>query len=449
MLDANGAVVRYDAGEIDVPESRANAGSRRIALRFARLRTTAPGGGGAPIVYLAGGPGGSGIEAMRQEVPAFFGALRAAGDVIALDQRGTAASNAVPFCPFSAPLGGEVPGTRSALEELFVAEARRCAAVWRSAGVDLTGYTTRESTADLDDLRRALGAERLRLVALSYGTQLALDAVRVLGPRVQRVVLVGSEQPGETVKLPSHTDAYLARLAARAAADPSGRYPDLVGTMRRVLDGLDRSPRIVTVRGRRLAIGGFEMRIATGALLRERGEVARVPELYRAMDGGDFSAAAAAVARLPRGITGLRGMPEAVSAWSGIDPERLALLREQTPAAVLADALNFPAFRLRDALGVGDAGPAYRAPVRSCTPALFAGGDLDGRTVIEDQRAIAAGFPNAAFIELRNGGHTAFRDDPRVVSRVVDFLRGSAVRSETLVLPPLPFSQPESEGAVL
>jgi pimeloyl-ACP methyl ester carboxylesterase len=386
---------------------------------------------------------------MRQEVPAFFGALRAAGDVIALDQRGTGGSNAIPFCPFADPLAAGVPGTRSRLEELFAAESRRCAAVWRAGDIDLDGYTTRESTDDLDDLRRALGAQRLRLVALSYGTQVALDAVRVLGPRVERVVLVGSEQPGETVKLPSHTDAYLARLAARAAADPSGRYPDLVGTMRRVLNDLDRSPRIVTVRGKRVAIGGFEMRIATGALLRERAEVARVPELYRAMDAGDFTAAAAVVGRLPRGITGLRGMPEAVSAWSGIDPERFALLREQTPAAVLADALNFPAFRLREPLGVGDAGAAYRAPVRSTTPALFAGGDLDGRTVIEDQRAIAAGFPRSAFIELRNGGHTAFRDDPRVVERIVEFLNGAALRSETLSLPPISFSHPESEGAVL
>jgi pimeloyl-ACP methyl ester carboxylesterase len=449
MLAPDGALVRYEAGELDVPESRAHAGARRIPLRFARLRGSRAGSDPAPTVYLAGGPGGSGIEAMRQEMPGFFSALRAAGDVIALDQRGTGASNTIPFCPFADPIAPDVPATRSLLEERFAGEAQRCAASWRSAGIDLSGYTTRESTYDLEDLRRALGAERLRLVALSYGTQVALDAVRVLGPRIERVVLVGSEQPGETVKLPAHTDAYLARLAARAAADPSGRYPDLVGTMRRVLADLDRTPRVVTVRGERIALGGFELRIATGALLRERGEVARIPELYRAMEAGDFGAAAAIVRRVTRGVTGLHGMPEAVAAWSGIDPDRLALVREQARSAVLEDALNFPSFRLQVPLGVGDAGAAYRAPVGSSTPALFAGGDLDGRTVIEDQRAIAAGFPNSAFIEVRNGGHTVFRDDARVVRRIVAFLRGDPVRSETLTLPSVAFSHPDSEGAVL
>ncbi|HEY0614028.1 MAG TPA: alpha/beta hydrolase [Candidatus Elarobacter sp.] len=445
MLGADGSVVRYEAGELDVPELRSRPSSRLIPLRFARLRSTGA-SGASPIVYLAGGPGGSGIEAMRQEIPSFFTALREAGDVVALDQRGTGASNAIPFCPFSTPLAPEVPITRAPLESFLIAEAQRCAASWRSAGVELGGYTTRESVLDLDELRRALGAERLRLVALSYGTQLALDAVRVLGPRIERVVLVGSEQPGETVKLPARTDAYLARLGALAAADPAapGRYPDLVGTMRRVLADVDRRPRVVEVRGRRVAIGGFELRLATGALLRERAEVARVPELYRSLAAGDDTAAAAAVARIPRGVTGLRGMPEAVLAWSGIEPDRLATVRDQTSAAALEDALNFPAFRLQAALGVGDAGADYRAPVRAGTPALFAAGDLDGRTYIEDQRAIAAGFPNASFVEVRNGGHSVFRDDPRVVRCIVDFLRGLRVPSQTLALPPPSFSHPDS-----
>ena len=53
------------AGELwtlSVPENRDEPGSRHIELCFVRLPSTAalP---GAPIVYLAGGPGSSGIEA--------------------------------------------------------------------------------------------------------------------------------------------------------------------------------------------------------------------------------------------------------------------------------------------------------------------------------------------------------------------------------------------------
>ena len=41
-----------------------------------------------------------------------------------------------------------------ALEE----SARKCSTLWRSRGVDLAGYNTRESAEDVEDLRRAVGA---------------------------------------------------------------------------------------------------------------------------------------------------------------------------------------------------------------------------------------------------------------------------------------------------
>src|SRR3546814_18583991 len=50
------------------------------------------------LVYLAGGPGGSGISAAEGPRFELFMALREVADVIALDQRGTGASAVDPDC---------------------------------------------------------------------------------------------------------------------------------------------------------------------------------------------------------------------------------------------------------------------------------------------------------------------------------------------------------------
>src|SRR5947207_14089952 len=59
-----------------------------IELVFLRFKSTAK-TPGPPIVYLAGGPGGSGIGTARGSRFRLFIAMREVGDVIAFDQRGT------------------------------------------------------------------------------------------------------------------------------------------------------------------------------------------------------------------------------------------------------------------------------------------------------------------------------------------------------------------------
>ena len=75
-------------GTLLVPENRSNPQSNLIELAFVRFKSTAP-NPGPPIVYLAGGPGGSGIDAARGSRFPLFMAFREIADVIAFDQRGT------------------------------------------------------------------------------------------------------------------------------------------------------------------------------------------------------------------------------------------------------------------------------------------------------------------------------------------------------------------------
>ena len=87
-----------ERGFFEVPEDRRIPGSRRIRLGYVRFASTSP-NPGPPIVYLAGGPGGSGVRtAMGPRFPIFM-ALREVADVIAFDQRGTGLSAHIPDRP--------------------------------------------------------------------------------------------------------------------------------------------------------------------------------------------------------------------------------------------------------------------------------------------------------------------------------------------------------------
>src|SRR5215213_4980481 len=74
------AVFAQEKGELTVPENRSNPHSRTITIKYQRFPSTAK-KPGYPIVYLAGGPGGSGIGALQGPRKAIAEALREFGDV--------------------------------------------------------------------------------------------------------------------------------------------------------------------------------------------------------------------------------------------------------------------------------------------------------------------------------------------------------------------------------
>ncbi|MCH7974579.1 MAG: hypothetical protein IH949_11980, partial [Bacteroidetes bacterium] len=95
FIAENGKEVKAEKGILLVPENRSNSKSRLIPINFVRFRSISK-NPGSPIVYLAGGPGSSGIQTARRSFSLFM-ALREVSDVIVFDQRGTGDQSMV--CP--------------------------------------------------------------------------------------------------------------------------------------------------------------------------------------------------------------------------------------------------------------------------------------------------------------------------------------------------------------
>jgi len=73
---------------------------------------------------------------------------------------------------------------------------------WKDEGVDVFGYTTLENVQDLDALRRHLGAEKITLWGISYGSHLALAALKTMDDRIEKVIIASAEgMRGEKVNL--------------------------------------------------------------------------------------------------------------------------------------------------------------------------------------------------------------------------------------------------------
>lgn len=442
-----------ELGRFQVPEDHARRDGRSLELAFVRFPATGP-DPGSPIVYLAGGPGGSAIEIGRGPRGVLFQALREAGDVVLLDQRGTGLSRPVLGCPNTVVLPADQVRTAESSLARVRAAAAECAEWWRSEGVDLSAWDTEASADDLDALRQALGVERLRLVGMSYGTHLALATIRRYGDRIERAVLAGVEGMDDTLKLPSRVQANLERVGDIVAADPGWgrRIPDLAGLVARLAERLDRAPVAIafpseaagTGRPGLVRLSGLDVRQLAGDLASRRRSMPELTALFGPAAVDDLTPLAR-VARTELRSARLSAMALAMDCTSGVSPERLERVRREAPGSSVGTALDFPFPDFCDVVGVPDLGPAFRAPVRSEVPVLFLSGTLDGRTPAANAEEVLTGFPNGAHVVVENVGHDheLLVGSPDIVATIVGYLSGYPPAARRLSLPPVELGSPD------
>lgn len=437
-----GDTVSAQYGYLWVPESRTKPEGRLLRLGFVRFPSTSP-DPGPPIIYLAGGPGGSGIDAARGIRFPVFMALREAGDVIALAQRGTRGS--IPFlvCPEPWVYPLEQVLTREAFLQSMLAWSRRCVDHWSALGIDLAAYNTVESADDVEDLRKALGLDQVSLWGISYGTHLALSVLRRHPTSVHRAVLAGVEGPDQTYKLPSNQQAVLERVHSMVLADSAAgaSFPDFLGSVKMVLDTLKEAPAGVTGRDPNtgqpvsVTIGEFDLQWLTAGSIGDPSVLSQLPYVYSLLAAADFASIAAFVAGSR--TRSMLAMSFPMDCASGASAQRLEEIRRESPETLLEDAIDFPFPYICDAWPHATLGDAFRSPVRSDVPTQFISGTLDGRTPVSNAEEVRSGFPNSGHLILEGAGHSdgLVLSTPRIREVMVEFLKGGAPADEQVAVP--------------
>lgn len=443
--------IAAELGRLEVPERRGDPASRSITIAFARIPSTSA-TPGPPVIYLDGGPGGSGIGAARiPEYASIFRALRASSDVILLSQRGTGLSDRL-GCLGGDPLPADALTTAARMSAEIASRHAACAASLRAQGADLAGYTSNESADDIDAVRAALGVPKVSLLGFSYGTHLALATLRRHGDRIARAVLIGTEGPGDTWKLPSTYDAQVASIQALIDADPKARerMGDFTSSLRALLARTADTPIDVTFKTgdteRTMAIGAAGILYLLRRDIGDTNDLSWIPAfVYETLSGDTRILSQLLARRMPGLERGVHMMAAAMDCASAAPAERLARIRAEEPGSIFGALTNFPFPDVCAAAGLEPIGPAFHAPVQSAVPALFVSGTLDSNTPPAQAEAVMRGFPNASHLVVEGAGHESTLT-LAVRERIVTFLEGGVVQSATLPGQPIEFWLPRTAG---
>lgn len=217
---------------------------RQIDVHFAVLPALARHKHPDPVFLFAGGPGQSAID-LAGTASRLLARLSNRRDIVLVDQRGTGRSAPL-MCPEVAPT--------APMARLLTAEAQgqRLAAcreaLRRLPHGDLRHYTTWIAMGDFEAVREALGAPRINLLGVSYGTRAALEYQRQFPQAVRRVVMDGVVPPDLVLPATFATDnlAALEQVLAACEAEASCRaaHPALRAQWQALVASL---PREVTV----------------------------------------------------------------------------------------------------------------------------------------------------------------------------------------------------------
>jgi pimeloyl-ACP methyl ester carboxylesterase len=424
--------VQAELGTFCVLEDRTNGGNDSIQLAFIRFKSTNPQPGN-PIVYLAGGPGGSGINTARGRRFELFMKLRGVADVIVFDQRGTGLSENLPDCPYSAEfeLGRAID--KPEYIQKTTAMISRCLEFWKNKQINLQAYNTTESARDIDELRKVLNADKISLWGISYGSHLAFEYVRLFEDSIDKLVLASLEGPNETIKLPKDTEDFVFMVAKQAAENYGSEitYPHLKEKIIAVHERLKKNPIISSYPNRQggrdmVGISNFELQSAIATFyLKNPSDIKKLPRIYQQMYQGNFSEIAPNVMVMKRYIySRIRPMSFAMDMHSGISPQRVKQVNEQIDQAILGSSINFLLFEWMTNVDFSQLPEGFRELKPNKVDALLLSGRMDGRTYVNSGIEIAKKFENGHHMIIENAGHDLYMQSPFIGNLVVNFFSG-------------------------
>ncbi|RDA89374.1 hypothetical protein CP532_6219 [Ophiocordyceps camponoti-leonardi (nom. inval.)] len=193
----------FECGKLQVPIDYDNKSSGHFDLSMLRLPCVDNGTSTCQgsLFFNFGGPGGSAMEEISRELDDVTSEkLRKAFSIIGPDMRGVGQSHSVK-CDM------EILNRRVSLNVTNEKEVEQLAAYNKELGescANLTGplfyhVDTISAARDLDQIRQALGEEKLNFYGVSYGTQLGSQYAALFPDKVGRMVLDGNLAHSQTV----------------------------------------------------------------------------------------------------------------------------------------------------------------------------------------------------------------------------------------------------------
>jgi pimeloyl-ACP methyl ester carboxylesterase len=395
-------------GSFEVFEDRVAKSGRKIALKIVVFPFTGKDKAPDPLFYIPGGPGSSATEDAPY-VAQEFARIREHRDLVFVDQRGTGGSNPL-NCDLFKP-----SDLRSYLGDYFPLEDVRQCRTQLEPKANLKLYTTSMAMDDLDDVRAALGYQKINIIGGSYGTRAAQVYLKLHPDRVRAVILHGVSPTNQFMPrdFPQHTERALDGVMADCAADDACRtaFPNLRAEVKSVLERLLRGPVELDLKREKESIRvSLSRDLAAEAvryMLYQPSAAGRIPLFMHLAAQGNFSPLAEAAISYRQQIvaTGSNGMYLSVTC-----AEDLPLIK---PGEGERNGVNtfLGDYRLRQQRAAcalwqrGEIPKNYAQPTRSDVPALILTGQWDPVTPPMYGDTAAKYLSHSLHVIVPHGGH--------------------------------------------
>ncbi len=423
----------FACGHLTVPLDPSGATPGTITLAVRRRRAPV-GEASSAVVALAGGPGQSAIP-FAEDFTELLGPILDTRDLLVFDQRGTGDSH-----PLSCH-GFEQPGSYHSAGALLTACAEQI-------GPERAFYTTPDSVADIEALRRAGGYEKLVLWGTSYGTKVAEQYAQQYPQHVEALVLDSVVPPAGPDPLDRSTFEAIPRILRQLCAyhQCARITPNPVGDLARVVQRMHGD----TLSGRWIGGHGHPQTVYVSAnelldilLAGDFNPILRAefPAAARAAAHGDTAPLVRLLARADGAYGGeseeSEGTDEPLFLTTTCEEEAFPWSRAASPRERLAQAtaaidalpasatapftptnmLDFDELRTCAYWPFATPAPPAVSETMPDVPTLIISGADDLRTPTANARALAAQIPDAHMLVVPNTGHSALESEPTACAR--------------------------------
>ena len=433
--------VSAQCATMKVPENPAQPKGRQIELALAWI----PAKGEAepdPVFMIAGGPGQSALESYPSLHPVFFDVIKKR-NIVLVDQRGTGKSNALVCKDVT---GKSAVGENEAIASLDLNKAKLFAkncADQLSKRADPRFYSTGYAIGDLDLVRSKIGADKINLYGISYGTRVAQQYAKRYPQHVRTIVLDGVA-PNSLVLGTEHAinlEAALNLQFARCTADKVCR--ERFGNPRQKLDALrtqlEKAPIIVNyndpmtgeAKQDKLDLGGM----ATVARMYAYSPLtaSMLPLLLTQASQGNAGPllAQAEMMNQTLGDAIMHGMQLSVicsedASELKTDPATAKTLIGNSMISYLKAQCEVWPYAKRDA--------GFREPLKSNVPVLLLSGEFDPVTPPRYGDSVAKYLPNSRHLVFKGQGHNVMPVGcgPKIFARFIDSANAKTLDTKCL-----------------
>ena len=446
LLSAAGLSLQLPArcGKLTVAENRASTTSRMIELNIAVVPAAKATAMLDPLFFLAGGPGQAATDTYPV-ISVAFDRIHQNRDIVLVDQRGTGKSNPL-TCP--APGGSGDPSSVSSL----TAWAQDCL---KQLNGDPRYYTTSIAVQDLDQVRAALGYERINLYGVSYGTRVALTYLRQFPDHVRAVILDGVVPQTEDLGLNVARNAQQAieLIFQRCAEDSAcqASFPELNSEFTKLVEGLQNQAAKTNVANpvsgeiQSIDFGHAELANTIRLLSYTSETAALLPlQIHTAQTSSDYSLLAAQFMivsdQVDQGIAD--GLNYSILCSEDVPFYTQAQADQANQGTYMGNLQTDQLFEICKVWPRAEIPADFKDPVRSDVPVLLLSGEDDPVTPPSNAAIAAQNLTNSLSLIAPGQGHNVIYRGclPLIASDFIDVGAGKDLKTGCLqALVPMPF----------